>query len=160
MYNLALQYTQQTEDAEEITQDVFLAIHQSMGSFKNEAKLSTWIYRIAIHKSLDFLKAKQRKKRFRFFTSLFYENSNEIKYDNITFDHPGIDLEFKEKFQELFGAINLLGEKQRTAFILNKIDQKKQGEIAAIMGLTEKAVDSLIQRAKQNVIKIMKEAKE
>ncbi len=156
VYNLALQYTQQTEDAEEITQDVFLAVHQSLSNFKQESKLSTWIYRITINKSIDFIKAKQRKKRFGLMTSLFFEKTNEIKFDKITFDHPGVDLESKEKFQELFRAINSLGEKQRTAFILNRIEQINLTEIAAIMELSEKAVDSLVQRAKQNVLKMIK----
>lgn len=156
VYNLALQYTQQTEDAEEITQDVFLAVHQSFRNFKQESKLSTWIYRIAINKSIDFIKAKQRKKRFGLMTSLFFEKTSEIKFDKITFDHPGVDLEYKEKFKELFQAINSLGEKQRTAFILNRIEQINIAEIAVIMELSEKAVESLIQRAKQNVLKMIK----
>jgi RNA polymerase sigma-70 factor (ECF subfamily) len=62
VYNLALQYTQNTEDAEEITQDVFVKISQKMDGFKNESSLKTWIYRIAINTSLDFLKHKNSKK--------------------------------------------------------------------------------------------------
>ena len=44
VYNLSLQYVQNKEDAEEITQDVFVAIHQSLENFKGQAKISTWIY--------------------------------------------------------------------------------------------------------------------
>jgi RNA polymerase sigma factor (sigma-70 family) len=63
VYNLALSYVQNSEDAEEITQDVFIAVYQSISSFKAQANIKTWIYRIAINKSLDFIKAKKRQKR-------------------------------------------------------------------------------------------------
>ena len=67
VFNLALQYVQNTEDAEEITQDVFVKIHFSKDNFKNQSAWRTWIYRITINQSLDFLKAKkisQDKKRY------------------------------------------------------------------------------------------------
>ena len=49
VFNLALQYVQNEGDAEEITQDVFLAAHKSLDKFRNEANYNTWIYRIAIN---------------------------------------------------------------------------------------------------------------
>lgn len=61
VYNLALQYVQNIEDAEEITQDVFVNIHLSLAQFKYNAELSTWIYKITINKSLDYIKMKKRK---------------------------------------------------------------------------------------------------
>ena len=61
-----LSYVQNTEDAEEITQDLFLEVYRSYENFKGESSLSTWMYRIAISKCLDFIKYKNRKKRFAF----------------------------------------------------------------------------------------------
>jgi RNA polymerase sigma-70 factor (ECF subfamily) len=66
VYNTVLSYVQNIEDAEEITQDVFLEVYRSSENFKGESSLSTWIYRIAINKCLDFIKYKNRKKRFAF----------------------------------------------------------------------------------------------
>ena len=54
VFNLALQYVQNTEDAEEITQDVFVTIHQKQDQFNGDSSLETWIYRITVNKSLDF----------------------------------------------------------------------------------------------------------
>ena len=62
VYNLALQYVQNQHDAQEITQDVFVAVYKSMSSFRKDSLMSTWIYRITINKSLDYLKARKRKK--------------------------------------------------------------------------------------------------
>jgi RNA polymerase sigma-70 factor, ECF subfamily len=156
VFNLALQYVQNQEDAQEITQDVFVAVHHAMGDFKGNSSLATWIYRITINKSLDFLKGKQRKKRFSFLSSLFYSDSTEIKYDVATFDHPGVLLENKEAIAEIFKYINALPDAQKTALILAKIEQKPQAEVAEIMELSVKAVEGLLQRAKNNLSKKLK----
>jgi len=153
VYNLALQYVQNVEDAEEITQDVFVAIYHSLSSFKQNAEVSTWIYRIAINKSLDFLKRKKRKKRFGFIVSIF-ENP-EIMHTP-SFNHPGIALEQKQAIQLIFSALNQLNDQQKTAIILSKIEHKSQKEVAEIMKLTPKAVESLIVRAKNNLLKNLK----
>lgn len=151
VFNLALQYVQHLEEAEEITQDVFMAVHKSIHHFKEESKLGTWVYRITINKSLDFIKAKKRKKRFGIFTSIFFENSNDVKHEKPTFDHPGVQLENKEAIEKIFLHLNQLPEKQKTALILSKIEQKPQAEIAEIMNLSVKAVESLLQRAKKTL---------
>ena len=61
VYNLALRYVQQIEDAEEITQDVFVKVYEQMDQFKGQSQLKTWIYRITVNTSLDFLKSKRFK---------------------------------------------------------------------------------------------------
>lgn len=154
VYNLALQYSQNKEDAEEIMQDVFVAIHEKRSSFKQQANLSTWIYRIAINKSLDFLKAKKRKKRSFFFAAIRLDDE-EKHMDLPDFDHPGILLEQKEELSRIFLAINQLPERQKTAIILLKIEQKTQDETAEIMELSTKAVEGLYHRAKQKLAKIL-----
>jgi RNA polymerase sigma factor (sigma-70 family) len=153
VYNLALQYVQNTEDAAEITQDVFVSVHESLEKFRSEAKVSTWIYRIAINKSLDFIKSKKRKKRFAFFTSLFYDNGTEINHNYNNFNHPGVQLENKESLKKLMQWIDELPDNQKTVIILSKMEQKSQAEIAEIMALHIKAVESLMHRAKQNLLK-------
>jgi RNA polymerase sigma factor (sigma-70 family) len=153
VYNLALQYVQNSEDAEEITQDVFIAIHHSLSSFQEKSELTTWIYRITINKSLDFIKAKTRKKRFALFTSLFSPKTGEESFTKYNFSHPGVLLEQKESLENLFKHINNLKPNQKTALILSKIEQKTQKEIGKIMNLSPKAVESLIQRAKESLSK-------
>lgn len=160
VFNLALQYVQNMEDAQEITQDVFVAIHESLAKFESNSKITTWIYRIAINKSLDFIKAKRRKKRFGFIYSLFHEESGELKYEHTDNYHPGIAVEEKEQMNILFSHINELKDNQRTALILNKIEQKSVPEIAEIMNMSTKAIESLVQRAKNNLKEKLKETNE
>lgn len=153
VYNLALQYVQNIEDAEEITQDVFISVHKNMGGFNNLSTVSTWIYRITINRSLDHLKAKNRKKRFAFITSIFSDNKEDLKYEPPVFDHPGVVLEQKEALRQLFAFINELPDNQKTALILMKLENKTQAETAEIMNISAKAVESLVQRAKTNLTK-------
>ena len=150
VYNLALQYVQNIEDAEEITQDVFVKVHDNINSFKNQASLKTWIYRITINKSLDYIKAKNTQKR-SFISSMFSLNDENFKFQPSNFNHPGIELDQKESCQKIFDAINQLSDNHKTAIILLKIEDKSQAETAEIMNLNVKALESLFQRAKRNL---------
>lgn len=147
VFNLSLHYVQNSEDAQEITQDVFVTVYQSMNEFRSESTYQTWIYRITINKSLDFLKAKKRKKRVAFFIEFSATNEPTHK------DHPGVLLEYQEATNALFLLINELPDAQKTALILQKIEQKTQTETAEIMQISTKAVESLVQRAKANLQK-------
>ena len=153
VYNLALHYVQNTADAEEITQDVFVAIHRSLHKFDGRSALSTWIYRITINKSLDFIKTQKRRKNFGFLSVLFYDDHHEARHGISHADHPGIIMEQKEAVQRIFDQINRLPPNQKTALILSKIEHKSQTEISEIMNMSPKAVESLIQRAKTNLAK-------
>lgn len=149
VYNLALHYVLNIEDAEEITQDVFVKVHESFASFKNESSLKTWIYRITVNQSLDFIKRRDSKKRFFIFGR---KSTSEKEYLNqSTFEHPGIALEDKEKSKLLFSIIDLLPETQKTAFLLSKLEGLGNPEIATIMETSIGAVESLLVRAKRTL---------
>lgn len=146
VYNVALNYLQNVEDAEEITQDVFVKVYQSLENFNQNSSLKTWIYRITINQCLDFVKKKNSQKRFFIFGK---KSQNEFEYLNSTsFEHPGILMENKEEATILFGVINTLTENQKTAFLLSKLDGLSNPEIAEIMQLSISSVESLVFRAK------------
>jgi len=148
VFNTAISFLQNNEDAEDITQEVFIEVYSSLQKFKGQASISTWIYRITVNKSLDHLRKKGRKKRFGFMTSLFNTDAGEVNADAGHFEHPGILLEKKELSKVLFEAIGTLSENQKTAFILFHIEELSQKEIGEVMSLSAKAVESLIARAK------------
>jgi RNA polymerase sigma-70 factor (ECF subfamily) len=154
VYNLALNYVQHTEDAQDITQEVFVKIYRNYQKHDPAtASLKTWIYQITINHCLDFIRSKKSKKRFGFISSLFNSESNEPVVDTAHFDHPGIAAEDKEELQQLLMLINELPENQKTALILVKIEDRSQKEVAEIMNTSVKAVESLLQRAKQTLQK-------
>lgn len=154
VYNTALGFLQQAEDAEDITQEVFVTAWRSLDGFRAESGLSTWIYRIAVNKSLDLLRSRKRKKRFAFIRSIWGDNG-ELVADPPDFHHPGVQLEKKQDAAMLFRAIRQLPEKQQVACSLQKLEGLSIGEIARIMDLSPGAVESLLQRARVNLKKIL-----
>lgn len=155
VYNTVLGMVHNAEDAEELAQDVFIKALQTIETFKGDAKLSTWLYRIAINKSLDHIKKGQRKKRFAFLVSINKESKDNPAPSLPDFVHPGWQLENKELGVQLFKAINQLADKQKTALTLNKIEGLSYEQTAEVMEVTVSSVESLIFRARQNLKKIM-----
>jgi RNA polymerase sigma-70 factor (ECF subfamily) len=151
VYNLCLHYVHRTEDAEELTQDVFIKVFQKLEGFREDAQLKTWIYRITIHVCLDFIKAQKRQKRFGFMTGLFSSTTGEERAELIHGHHPGLQLEQQERLGQLLKWIKELPATQQTALILMKIEGMTQKEAAYTMKISTKALESLIQRAKKNL---------
>ena len=157
VFNVCLHYVLNKEDAQDVAQEVFVKIYHNLHKYNPEAaSLKTWIYRIAINQSLDFLKARKSQKRFGFLKSLFSTDSSEPIHDLRQVSHPGIEMEERESLENLLMIIQALPEKQKTAIILNKIEDRPQQEVAEIMCTSVKAVESLIQRAKTQIEKQLK----
>ena len=154
VYNTAIGIVQNPDDADDITQEVFVQVYQSVSSFKGESKLSTWLYRITLSKALDQEKKKKRKKRFGFMQSLF-GGPDEEPLHPVEFNHPGVQLENKERANELFSALKQIPDNQRIAFTLQKLEGQSNQEIAEIMNTSLYAVESLMGRAKNNLKKIL-----
>lgn len=154
VYNTALGIVQNEEDAEDITQEVFLKLYESLDEFRHEASVSTWIYRITISKAFDFERRKKRQKRGGLLKRIFDPIEAE---DAVSFDHPGVQLDQKENAAVLFNAMKKLPENQQTAFMLQKIESLSNDEIASIMDLSVSAVESLQSRAKQQLRIILRE---
>lgn len=154
VYNLALSYVHNEEDAQDITQEVFVKVYQRYSAYKPHlSSLKTWIYQITISHCLDIIKARKSKKRFGFITGLFAPDTSEPISEAAHFDHPGVALEDKEAIQRLFALIDTLPDNQRTVLILTKVEDRSVKEVADIMQLSPKAVESLLQRAKVNFSK-------
>jgi RNA polymerase sigma-70 factor (ECF subfamily) len=141
------------EDADDLAQEVFIQVYESMHRFRGQAKLSTWIYRIAVNKSLDFLRRKKRKKRFAQLTSLFglVDEARDIQVPDGKDPHQ--ELQTEERRQVLNRALDKLPENQRTAIILSKYEGFSTKEIASIMDTSITAVEGLVHRAKKNLQK-------
>ena len=154
VYNTALGIVQNAEDAEDISQEVFVQVFESVNTFKGESKFSTWLYRITVTKTMDHIRRKKRKKRFAFIQSIFGAN-DEIAHDPPDFHHPGVTLDKKETTAELFKAIDQLPENQKIAFTLNKLEGLNYQEVSEIMKTTVPSIESLLHRAKNNLKKTL-----
>lgn len=151
VFHTVLNILQHSGEAEEATQDAFIQVFESIGQFKEDSSLSTWLYRIAVNKALDRLR--RQKRRDRLHRLLPWWMPAEEKSAAETFHHPGVQAENKEKAAILFRAVQSLPEKQRLAFTLIKIQGMKYEEACTILKQNLKAVESLITRAKTNLQK-------
>jgi|TARA_B110000503_G_scaffold73117_1_gene113005 RNA polymerase sigma-70 factor (ECF subfamily) len=154
VFHTCISFVPNKEDAEDIAQEVFLEVYKSIGKFKGNSKLSTWIYKICTNKCLEFIRKKNAKKRLVFMQRIL---GNEIPLDKTNFftefNHPGILLEHKERSETIYLAINTLPESQKTVFTLAKLDGKTYQEIVEITGKSMSSVESIMFRAKKNLQK-------
>jgi RNA polymerase sigma-70 factor, ECF subfamily len=141
-------------DAQDIAQEVFIEVYQSINKFRGDSGISTWIYRITVNKSLNFLRSVTRRKIFSIFETNDEEKHKQT-YDSVSsFEHlPDDNLIRSEQSAAILEAIDTLPFKQRTAFVLSKYEDLTYQEIAAVMNTTVPSVESLLFRAKQNLQK-------
>jgi RNA polymerase sigma factor (sigma-70 family) len=151
VFNTVLGIVQDIQEAEDVAQEVFIQVYQSVGSFRGEAKLSTWLYRIALTKALDAERKKKTKKRIANLRS--WIGLGDKEEGAIHFHHPGVQLDNKERAAILFRAMQQLPGNQRIAFTLIKTEGLRYEEVADIMNITVKAVEALMHRAKENLRK-------
>ncbi len=151
--NSCFRFVNNKETAEDITQEVFIEVYRSINLFRGDSKLSTWIYRIAITKSLDHLKSQKSKKRFALLKSLFGEDEVEQHIPAPEKSLPDKQLENEDRLRVLTWALGKLPENQRVAFTLSKYDEMSYKEIAEILNVSVPSVESLIHRAKTNLKK-------
>lgn len=150
--NTCFGFLQNMEDAEDTAQEVFIEVYKSIDSFRADSKVFTWIYQIAVRKSLDFLRKKKRLKRFGTLKRIIgLEVLNNTPSKSIY--GPEESLENKERRQILMQAVEKLPENQKIAFTLSKYEDLSYKEIAAVMDTTVSSVESLLFRAKKNLQK-------
>jgi len=149
--NICFSFVHNKQDAEDVAQEVFVEVFQSIQNFRGEAKLSTWINRIAINRSLDLLRKKKRKKRMAQVRNLLSISGTVDEPPAAENMLPDRMYEQQERAEILSRAVNSLPENQAIAITLSKYQDYDNKEIAEIMGLTLSAVISLIHRAKKNL---------
>lgn len=118
------------EDADDVLQNTFIKAWTGLENFRGDSKLSTWLYRIAVNESLNFLE-RQKKKTTSIDTdepSLGMEIANTLQSDPY-FDGDEVEMQLQQ-------AIALLPEKQRAVFNMKYFQEMKYEEMSAIMGIT------------------------
>lgn len=154
--NLSLGYVRNQTIAEDLTQEVFVKVYHELERFESKSSIKTWVYRITVNHCLDYLKAQQRSKRKGFLVAIgVRKESGEV--DPPSFDHPGVILENKEEVEGIFNCIDRLPENQKNAILLKSIEDLSQKEIAEVLNMTEKAVESLLSRARKKLKELLEQ---
>jgi len=142
------------EDAEDIAQDVFIEVYRSIQQFRADSKLSTWLYRIAVNRSLNHIRDNKKHKWFQSFGKDEEAKSRQLfQVESSAADNPAYEMENKQRAAILHEAINSLPENQKVAFTLNKYEELSYQEISEVMDMSVSSVESLLFRAKQNLQK-------
>ncbi|MDD3804089.1 MAG: RNA polymerase sigma factor [bacterium] len=142
VFNLSYSYVTEFHAAEDISQEVFLTIFTKGAEFKFKSSFSTWIYRITVNASISYLRKHKKDARL---TNL--EDAADVE------DEGSDKQKERDSKREALAlkALDMLPENQKTAFILSQKESLKYKEIASIMNVSEKAVESMIYRARENI---------
>jgi RNA polymerase sigma-70 factor (ECF subfamily) len=150
VYRTALSLLRSPEDAEDVAQEVFVEVYQTIDRFRGEAALSTWLYRLATSRALQHQRRLSARKRFAFFTSLL-GFANNLLSEPADHAHPQALLEGSQQLHQLQQHIGRLPPQQQVAFTLRHEQELSYEEIAAVLGTTVAAVESLLFRARQTL---------
>lgn len=153
--NLCIGMVLEETIAEELAQDVFIEVFKSIHTFRQDSKLSTWMYRMAVNKSLNFIRSQKKHKVLRSIESFLFQEDDKIYFqvEDKKMLNPLNKLIQDEEERKINISLQSLPENQRIAFTLHKFDDFSYKEISEIMNLSLSSVESLIHRAKTNLKK-------
>jgi RNA polymerase sigma-70 factor (ECF subfamily) len=138
IFKITTIYTTNGQDQKDLYQDIVCQLWKSYDSFRNEAKISTWMYRVALNTAIRQLQKRKRK-------------PNEVSIDQVVLRQTeNYDLEFEDRLKVLYMHIRQLNVLEK-GLILLLLEGKKYEEIAEITGLTKSNVGTRIARIKQKL---------
>ena len=149
VHNLAMRLTRNSEDAEEVLQDVFVTVYRKVGSFEGKSKFSSWLYRITVNAA--FMKLRKRKQDHSVSSS---DVLAQMQNDERSPQQPSLDLFSESRAmngeirEALEGAVGKLPEEYRAVFILRDVDGLPNKEVGDILGLSIPAVKSRLHRSR------------
>jgi len=148
IFNICYRFTGNTDEAEDVTQNVFIKIFRSIRKFRGDSSLRSWIYRIAVNACLNH----QRRKKLNYYISLDFLMSDK-SYEQPSDDrnNPDAQIERAEEEKIVQKAVQSLPSRQKTAIILQRYEELTYREIAEVMQTTVPAVESLVHRARENL---------
>jgi RNA polymerase sigma-70 factor (ECF subfamily) len=111
-------------DLEDVLQDVFIEAFRSIGRFRGDAKLSTWLYRVCVNVALQRLRKRKR----------LAEVSDEAVPESTGDDTPERSLDAHRRLKAVYNILDRLSPKKRVVFILHEIEGREPKEIAEIVG--------------------------
>ena len=136
------------DDADDVTQDIFIKVFENIDKFREQSQLFTWIYRIATNEALSFLK-KKKTRSFIFLSDITHKLGDSLQDDPL-FDGNAIQ-------QKLFKAVDSLPNKQKLVFNMKYFDEMKYEEISQVLGTSVGALKTSYHHAVKKIKKYFKE---
>jgi len=140
LYSLAYRMSGSVGDAEELLQEIFLLAYRKLDTFKGEASLGTWLYRLAMNVCLDRLRSKQGRMRL-------VTEPLEAAEGRSGADAAQAPLDFVSRI-DLERAIERLPPGYRAAFVLHDVEGFDHREVGGLLGIAEGTSKSLVHKAR------------
>jgi RNA polymerase sigma-70 factor (ECF subfamily) len=153
IFNMAYQFAGSYQEAEDLTQDIFLKLYNSLSKYDFKRNFSAWLLTLAKNYLIDQYRRTKWEKKTR-------EDFNDHYLSSEAFENPEEGLVIEENKRTIWQGINNLTSEIRVAVILRDIQGKQYDEIAEIMSLPLGTVKSRINRGRLQLAKILKEKKE
>ncbi|MFC0876979.1 RNA polymerase sigma factor [Saccharicrinis sp. FJH2] len=141
LHKICFVYSNCNADKEDLYQEIVLQLWKSYPSFRNEAKFSTWMYRIALNTAITLNKK-----------AVLFENTKALLRDDMAIEDA---IDYSEDIKILYIAISKLSKIEK-AVILLWLEEKGYSEISEIVGISEKNVSVKLVRSKKKLAKIIK----
>ncbi|MHC4453783.1 MAG: RNA polymerase sigma factor [Planctomycetota bacterium] len=150
VYNVAFRVVNNMDEAQEVTQEVFITVYRKLESFKFKSSFKTWVYRITINTAINFAK-KRTKDRSRI---VEFNDKNEFK---TTVDSVSEKIEEEQHEKMLSTLLKALNPDQRTCIVLRNIEGLSYQEIAESLNININTVRTRLKRAREKLISLRKE---
>lgn len=154
VYNISLQMLKNEEDAKDASQEALIKVYKNLNKFDGRSSFSTWIYRVTVNASLDYIRKKKSHKDHQ---NLSLDENIEVKesVESATEAMPEKTLLQKERTQHIHKAMELLKQEQKTIIVLRDINGLSYKEISEIVGTTEGTVKSRLNRARRKLKELL-----
>ncbi len=154
VYNLALRYLKNRDDALDLSQEVFIQVYNNLAQFRGDSQFSTWIYRVTYNKCVDMLRKTQKLRR-NVVMSTDDENFFETRDRRASIEE---DYEGRETLVTVMKIIDTLPSEQRDVVILRYIKDLSYSQIADVLEIAEGTVKSRLNRARLKIKEQLKES--
>lgn len=149
VYAVAFRFVNDEQDAEDLAQEAFVRLWKNLHTYKQEVKLTTWLYKIVTNQCLDFLKSRHGRQR---------KNKVDIDRSHFVTDHSTPEKEFQQ--QELSRIIHAVADeltpKQKAVFILRDLEGLSQEEVSETLSMSTGNVKSNLFYARQKMTEKLK----
>lgn len=139
LYALARRMTGSSQEGEDLLQDIFLQVHRKLDTYRGDAALGTWLYRVAVRQCLDFLGSRQGRMR-----AASRALEEEAHYMRSTRETPGARIDIER-------AVARLPEGCRAAFVLHDVEGLEHKQIGEMLGVSEGTSKSQVFKARMKL---------
>ena len=147
VYRLAIQITKNLDDANDVLQDTFLKVYDSIHSFRHDSAFETWLYRIVVNLSIDAVNRRNRRRESLFSTV----GETTIQQEIDPRQDPTREAEKKELREWVTQAVNSLSLNHRTVVVLHELQGLTHPQIADILGCSEGTIRSRLHYARKKL---------